>query len=462
MKASISWGTSRASRPTIAVGDNESVYSFLCRHGLTHPGWRDQIGHLLGSVFAAPLRYFGQHAERLGVSDEWLRKAFGDDLTIYLIEGVPALERHLRYCPECMKQSYHSALFQHYAVARCPFHDVALRVTCPSCEKPILPTFFNIENSPYECPACHHDLRRPSDLRTGLSPGPSAQSLDKALEPARASLRADGSAGAVVHCPLPKPSSSSFMVEPTSAADSRYWQRALIFPGAQSAWGARFREIIMHILADERDGYDDEVTRDLGAANVIKWLRTNSGCADQVDYLISRFGNSPGGMVVAAAPSLLAMVLYKFLCHYGMVKGFTELGEHGNVIHDCSVRYGPRFVEAPRLDQRLMELEMLGAIAVELARFGKMRLIDAELWWRGPKPLVFAPSAVVDEQSGRVRVRYRADEATVQRLMQRLENRPFRLSADEMNWAFVRLTCDHPIDQNSLPHVRTDNPESFE
>jgi hypothetical protein len=39
----------------------------------------------------------------------------------------------LRYCPVCMKQGFHTAVFQLNSVVKCPLHNVDLETKCPAC-----------------------------------------------------------------------------------------------------------------------------------------------------------------------------------------------------------------------------------------------------------------------------------------------------------------------------------------
>lgn len=42
---------------------------------------------------------------------------------------------HFRYCPECLRLGFQSAIFQIDALIQCPVHKVPLRDTCPNCAK---------------------------------------------------------------------------------------------------------------------------------------------------------------------------------------------------------------------------------------------------------------------------------------------------------------------------------------
>jgi len=51
---------------------------------------------------------------------------------------IPAnASKELRYCPECVKQSFHTAWFQWRFIALCPLHQRTFKLGCPACRRPI-------------------------------------------------------------------------------------------------------------------------------------------------------------------------------------------------------------------------------------------------------------------------------------------------------------------------------------
>lgn len=45
------------------------------------------------------------------------------------------LAKHLRYCPLCLEDHFHSVLFQFDGLAKCHIHHVPLEDVCPHCQK---------------------------------------------------------------------------------------------------------------------------------------------------------------------------------------------------------------------------------------------------------------------------------------------------------------------------------------
>lgn len=60
----------------------------------------------------------------------------------------------IRYCRSCLKNAYHSVLFQLIAVQRCPVHNEELVDYCPRCGHPLTP---NVD-APWACVRCGHIL----------------------------------------------------------------------------------------------------------------------------------------------------------------------------------------------------------------------------------------------------------------------------------------------------------------
>lgn len=63
--------------------------------------------------------------------------------------------QYLRYCPMCMGNAYHSAIFQVRAITHCPVHESLLIDKCPSCSRPLdykLTTISGI--APFTCHTC--------------------------------------------------------------------------------------------------------------------------------------------------------------------------------------------------------------------------------------------------------------------------------------------------------------------
>lgn len=73
----------------------------------------------------------------------------------------------LRWCPACFAKGFHSVVFQHRAMATCPFHGDALVDACPRCGHEHRPTYCSVARQPFGCPGCQ-EIWLPPGRRPGL------------------------------------------------------------------------------------------------------------------------------------------------------------------------------------------------------------------------------------------------------------------------------------------------------
>lgn len=82
-----------------------------------------------------------------------LSTAFIQDFLV-LPEYRLLFNHSLRYCPRCLASGFHSVLFQHRGVVRCPLHNAAISESCPRCFRPILCA----KGNPWCCAYCGSTL----------------------------------------------------------------------------------------------------------------------------------------------------------------------------------------------------------------------------------------------------------------------------------------------------------------
>lgn len=404
--------------PVGKLGDSESIYSLMCRNVIRFPGWRASLPKALpGSIFSAHSRIERDIlARQLGVPVGWLEKAYGRDLYWHGQFSSCSSRTQLRYCPACMSHSYHSALFQHIALARCPGHNLLLQSRCPACNATIVPTVSVVESAPFECPECNVDLRRSqsADRRSC-----SIKDVDSLLEKIRADLARPQYPADVIF-PI---SDRNSVLEPASAVTSRHWQRASSFGRGPAACLPRFKQIQISLSAEQLGQVDPLAP----GCEMAQWLRANCGCAEQVDYLLSKSGATRGGLIAPAGASLLGMIIFRFVCSYRLEREFT-IGHSWSWKYSGPVRYGGQPTDFPEVDARGAQLEMLGWLALNLATHMRTRLMTLEAWSKGLDPMAYAPTVLVNPKVGIAQIRYRADERSVQRLIRRFGDRPFLLA----------------------------------
>ena len=82
----------------------------------------------------------------------------------YLFAGLRPLNISLRqylsfgvrWCPECLAQSFHAALFQDWRISKCPWHGCPLLELCPTCGRAVDP----LSLSAWTCNFCSTPLHR--------------------------------------------------------------------------------------------------------------------------------------------------------------------------------------------------------------------------------------------------------------------------------------------------------------
>jgi hypothetical protein len=137
------------------------------------------------SIFHMGAESLAQLGQSFGLDTKtWARAAGRDIIGVHAAKSV--LHGDLRYCRQCLIQGWHSALFQHVAVDRCPVHSAALQVGCPHCDAPISTTMAAIGKNHMHCSCCQKSL---AEQRRRPGPGqPIVQPAFAAFASLRASL----------------------------------------------------------------------------------------------------------------------------------------------------------------------------------------------------------------------------------------------------------------------------------
>jgi len=94
--------------------------------------------------------------ESLGINaDAYLMLTGQDYLGIHFdVLSDIGLCKALRFCPECLEFGFHSPIYQHWAMDRCPLHGVRLLDKCPYCRNPIKGKASFAIRDPLACPSC--------------------------------------------------------------------------------------------------------------------------------------------------------------------------------------------------------------------------------------------------------------------------------------------------------------------
>lgn len=93
----------------------------------------------------------------LGIDSTSWQRALGHDL-IGSVAASNVLVGELRYCPDCLRLGWHSALFQHPVVRACPIHRKALRCGCAHCGASVSTSAASIGRNHLQCGTCQRRL----------------------------------------------------------------------------------------------------------------------------------------------------------------------------------------------------------------------------------------------------------------------------------------------------------------
>lgn len=430
MKAPVRIAKTAATGPVKRmVLNNESMYSAWSRHCDTHcveGGVNSPFPpHILRLNLFTKLDPLDAKyvAAEMGISDIQANELVAADLA-----GSSRLVvvNSLRFCVQCLDLGYHSAVYQHIALACCPLHAMPLIDGCPHCRQAITPTYSSVIQSPFECPHCSGFLARTV---------PRSQDHNDAM---LADQMAGGRRGAL----LPQPENNHWdlllnrarilLGPPARLFASRHYQRMCIWADRSNTHWITFAEEKIHVgLEHNRVLVEGANSFNLGLAaeRVLIWLRqvcyAHEYSAVRLSY---RLGRYPRGLRINAHGSLVGTALYKLAVAYDLVQEMQTLFESDMLALDQAqkvvmgtkmVRYGASCPGEPKLDFRLFQLEMLGMFAKFLVAYRHMEPLSKVSWLELPHPMEFAPNWTFQKTATGVtyRIRARATESAVQRLV---------------------------------------------
>lgn len=444
----------------VAELQNESLYGYWTSYGISN--YLEALGSgspLTKSLLELPV-FSGKAAhpqnvkelsDGLGLTNRQVCRLQGQDIGDSTDYSV--IHRALRYCSKCIDLGYHSILFQHVGLSRCPLHNCLLQDFCPECGDLIFPTFRSCLDNPFECLTCFSQLTRTVAVRTDRT---DARVADLMLGDRRVVLQKSQSTGSHRHVFSVL---SSRMLKPSTPAVSRLYQRVAVWAEPFDCQWSKFNEDAMLIVPTHTRGDvdgADSFNAGLAAERIFIYLSQVCGGHEmQAIRLANRLGRWPLGLRLNSQATVIAAALYKLAVAYDMVQELVtilelqlkSLTEKGRACYGkAMVRYGDSEPTVPELDYRLMQLEMLGMFSWFLIWYRNHTPLSSVSWIDLPHPIEFAPSwHITKEPSGlRVRIRSRGTEKSVLRLLKRVyksdlsyvEEDP--VGEDEM-WRFNRL-----------------------
>jgi hypothetical protein len=148
----------------------ESLWSLLHKFALLNSAGSVVIRNCLGEKLSDPynldyrnradLRYLGSLDQmKLAVAFRCSEKFINESVVSNYVKSneIHSLTcEYLRFCRDCLKQGFHSPIFQILIFEKCPIHHKDLTTNCPNC-KCHIPYRLNVKafKRPYSCPQCH-------------------------------------------------------------------------------------------------------------------------------------------------------------------------------------------------------------------------------------------------------------------------------------------------------------------
>jgi hypothetical protein len=349
----------------------------------------------------------------------------------------------LRYCQTCMHLGFHSMLFQHWGVTRCPLHGTALLIACTGCGLPIQPSVGSVLDNPYCCLRCHQLL-----VKT-VAP-PDCLEQVKLINSLAADWRRDlmvpldGPQTRVSVAGLELPASS-----PTTsvAQRTRFLHRATAWPSPPTARWTHFREEQRYLNAahtpanwrPDRPDYWDVTDR---PTITLKWLckvcdvpkaesfELFASSWMRIQFITPQYQNQQ--LSVLAVALHLTMTAYATQrINFHSIKADPKsvhpyVGASWNGVHATSI---PRCYGG--VSGELVAMEILGYFALSVLRCAGLNPVSEP---RIPDGLVsfyprsFCPSWQLSKEGRNwmMRMRSRANEKFVQRLIRRYKGKPLQ------------------------------------
>ncbi len=374
---------------------------------------------------------YGKAAALLGLP----REAVGEVSSLRLCSSQSqsaAMSESLRACWSCMALGFHSNLFQHYALRCCPLHAEPLSTSCPNCKAKSTPTFSAVSRQPFSCRECGHLWLRTAKpaygnrylQMVGTMLSERRRDVFQLVAPSEDVLVDQADARSILKTPR----------DPESAGHGRHVARCTTWPAVPMPRWPSFdeqRQVLFDWSGEPGGAWpaggplsSREATRGL------HWLIqvcANAGHLDDARKLNSKLSMSPRGLRINDSASVVAVALHLTLCTYGkhaseaMAQLCGPRSDHyGSVVWN-GLQVGRRLISSDLGNAQVLVAEIMGWFAasiVEVATMQELRRID----WGGELPKTLFLPAWIATQSGSLhvlRVRPRADERTIMRLLKR-------------------------------------------
>lgn len=412
----------------------ESLYGRLSRECLVRPLADEELALLLNDLGPgqSPLSVRGSTgaslAKRLGWRNLAELHVAAGNAPNQLAAGKLLERSCIRYCSACISGGFHSWVFQHYAMSRCPIHGYPVTCRCNCCHEPMKVTLGGIAKDPFACPRCSYLLFRAATSRKRQA---ETAVLPMLLEDYARDL-------GLLHCALTVPtgvaeSRPAYAVDLAGlphAVGARHAKRWAAWAPCESPRWPRFRNRTLDLPQwEQKDGTKAGIfagrLTEMAGTRALQHLRAICSADHGKSYrtLLSRVRLRSDGLRFDGRSTAVAAALHLTACAYGRIDGYEQL--QWECVHWNGLQQGCLLPGDDAGNALLLYYEILGWFAVCLLHVRRLCYLIDVGWIQRFDLRSFAPAWRLARQDcgWALLVRPRVDEALVSALIERYKYR---------------------------------------
>jgi len=393
-------------------------------------------------------------AQILGVGLAELSLANGSFLAESLVWPAVMSDR-LRACWQCLRLGFHSALYQHWAIRRCPIHGTELTTRCPECRAESRPSFASVAQAPFACSGCGMLWLRSVELATGAGDLKAVGMMltDRLRDIAPVAVQ--GGNTVRIGCADAAPLLAEARTLP-QAVKCRQVARWTVWSEAKGPRWPRFEErriLLSDWCVDAADRWPQCGPATARAGTETLRLLSQLCLEHQQDSLLlrTRLSLAPRGMRLSGAVSVAAAALHQTMCRYGTSRGATgedaDAAQHSLGVYDDikwnGLQAGSRLVCSDLGNAELLTAEILGWFAICVVDASSLYALQKVDWLVEHPGTTYLAAWIVTGMPAdmALHIRPRATIGSVQRL---LRHYPPRVSLREnSDWCLCSMSRCH-------------------
>lgn len=339
-------------------------------------------------------------------------------------DAARMISTELRYCPDCLNKLYHSAIFQHWAVERCPMHRIDLVDRCKICNHAIRVTGSTIVSDPFGCPSCGALLIQKQADRNYLIDENEIQQIVLKISESKRALMWLGSEGVKVSV------SKRFKRNRVDSISSR---SMIVNAQRHCSWVSQtvnntriFREETVRILFSTDSSneilFDDSYH--LAIQEILRIRNLFVERRDEIRTLIGRAGIDQTGIILEGSASVVGIAFCKALYYFGLEKADLEddYTKCDTVLADYCCRRGIWDLKGNRqLVSMFIMADFRALFSLLLCETSRLKFLNNVVWTAVPEAESFQSSWCIEIVGGykSIRVRPRSSPDLPDRLVAR-------------------------------------------